>query len=535
MHNRYFVDFSKTARWPGAQEVVMVSVRTVADMPELRLTARAGVEQLDRVISRIYGTELPDPSRFLSGGELVISGLLWLRGPGDVAVFVAALSDAGVAALVCCDADTGIVPPELVTECRRRGVPLLEVDVELPFSLIIDRVGLALATERVGGGASRRGLVSAMARGAGVGELLRLGVAEVGASCWVVSTLGRLVAGDEPLPDARRARLVSDFLQGNRRVRSDGVELALFPVDDPSGPELTRWFLVVDGSVPSADQTVAELASVLGVQRARERESRHVAARAVDTLLELVLAGSAEIVSTASAAGLAASAQLRVLAASAHGFPEGVGPHLGAGQSAVVQARAVLEEVAALLCPDGLVGSVGEDAYALLPWPASGGGELAERIAAALRTVEPGLADRRIVVGISSATALRELPGAIQEAGHARQMAARRGGRTRVVAGEEIAAHQLLLAVLPGELRGALRRRVLGPVLDYDAEHGGSLLTTLAVFLDCAGSWAKAAAKLHVHVNTLRYRIGRIEELADVDLDDFGQRVDVYLALHAEP
>jgi hypothetical protein len=500
----------------------MVSVRTVADMPELRLTVRAGIEQLDRVISRIYGTELPDPSRFLSGGELVISGLLWLRGPGDVAVFVAALSDAGVAALVCCDADTGIVPPELVTECRRRGVPLLEVDVELPFSLIIDRVGLALATERVGGGASRRGLVSAMARGAGVGELLRLGVAEVGASCWVVSTLGRLVAGDEPLPDARRARLVSDFLQGSRRVRSDGVELALFPVDDPSGPELTRWFLVVDGSVPSADQTVAELASVLGVQRARERESRHVAARAVDTLLELVLAGSAEIVSTASAAGLAASAELRVLAASAPGFT-------------VVQARAVLEEVAALLCPDGLVGSVGEDAYALLPWPASGGGELAERIAVALRTVEPGLADRRIVVGISSATALRELPGAIQEAGHARQMAARRGGRTRVVAGEEIAAHQLLLAVLPGELRGALRRRVLGPVLDYDAEHGGSLLTTLAVFLDCAGSWAKAAAKLHVHVNTLRYRIGRIEELADVDLNDFGQRVDVYLALHAEP
>jgi hypothetical protein len=363
-----------------------------------------------------------------------------------------------------------------------------------------------------------------MAGGAGVGELLRLGVAELGATCWVVSTLGRLVAGDEPLAEQRRARLVSEFLLRNGRVctvRSDGAELTLFPVDDPSGPELTRWFLVVDGAVSSTDQTVAELASVLGVQRSRERESRHVAARAVDTLLELVLAGSGEIAATASAVGLAAGAELRVLAASTPGL-------------AVAQARAVLEEIAALVCPAGLVGSVGEDAYALLPWAASAGGELAERITVALRTVEPGLNDRRIVVGISSATALRELPGAIQEAGHARQMAARRGGRTRVVAGEEIAAHQLLLAVLPGELRGALRRRVLGPVLDYDAEHGGSLLTTLAVFLECSGSWAKAAAKLHVHVNTLRYRIGRIEELADVDLDDFGQRVDVYLALHAE-
>jgi hypothetical protein len=517
---------------------VMVSVQTMLDMSELRLTALAGEELLDRVISRIYGTELPDPSRFLSGGELVISGLLWLRGPEDVAVFVAALSDAGVAALVCCDADTGIVPPSLVAECRRRGVPLLEAEVELPFSLIIDRVGLALAAERVGAHVSRRGLVSAMAGGAGVGELLRLGVAELGAACWVVSTLGRLVAGDESLAAARRARLVSEFLLGNgrvRTVRSEGADLTVFPVDDPSGPELTRWFLVVDGAVPSGDEVVAELASVLGVQRARERESRHVAARAVDTLLELVLAGSGQIVSTASAAGLDAGAQLRVLAASAPGLPEGVGRRKGAGDDAVVQAGAVLEEVVALLRPDGLVGSVGEDAYALLPWPASGGGELAERVGVALRTVEPGLGDRRIVVGISSATALRELTGAMQEAGHARQMAARRGGRTRVVAGEEIAAHQLLLAVLPGELRGSLRRRVLGPVLDYDADHGGSLLTTLAVFLDCSGSWAKAAARLHVHVNTLRYRIGRIEELADVDLDDFGQRVDVYLALNAEP
>lgn len=503
----------------------MVSVRTVLDMPDLRLTALAGEELLDRVISRIYGTELPDPSRFLSGGELVISGLLWLRGPEDVAVFVAALADAGVAALVCCDADTGIVPPELVAECRRREVPLLEADVELPFSLIIDRVGLALAAERVGAHGSRRALVSAMAAGAGAGELLRLGVAELGAACWVVSTLGRLVAGDQPLGEARRSRLVSEFLLGNgrvRTVRSEGADLTLFPVDDPSGPELTRWFLVVEGAVPSGDEVVAELASVLGVQRARERESRHVAARAVDTLLELVLSGSGEIMSTASAAGLDAGVELRVLAASAPG-------------ATVAQAGAVLEEVVALLRPDGLVGSVGEDAYALLPWPASGGGELAERIAVALRTVEPGLGDRRIVVGISSATTLRELTGAIQEAGHARQMAQRRGGRTRVVAGEEIAAHQLLLAVLPGELRASLRRRVLGPVLDYDAEHGGSLLTTLAVFLDCSGSWAKAAARLHVHVNTLRYRIGRIEELADVDLDDFGQRVDVYLALNAEP
>jgi DNA-binding PucR family transcriptional regulator len=102
-----------------------------------------------------------------------------------------------------------------------------------------------------------------------------------------------------------------------------------------------------------------------------------------------------------------------------------------------------------------------------------------------------------------------------------------------VVAGEEIALHQLLLAGVPEDLRGSLRRRLLGPVLDYDAAHGSDLLGTLRVFLDCSGSWTAAAARLHVHVNTLRYRVGRVEELLGADLSNFAERVDLYLALRA--
>ena len=102
-----------------------------------------------------------------------------------------------------------------------------------------------------------------------------------------------------------------------------------------------------------------------------------------------------------------------------------------------------------------------------------------------------------------------------------------------MVAGEEIALHQLLLAGVPEELRRSLRRRLLGPVLDYDAEHRSDLVGTLRVFLDCSGSWTTAAARLHVHVNTLRYRVGRVEDLLGVDLSNFTERVDLYLALQS--
>lgn len=514
----------------------MVSVRAVLDMPELRLTVRVGADLLDRTITRIYSTELPDPARFLSGGELVMTGLLWLRDNDDVGPFVAALAGRDVAGLVACDADTGVIPLALVDECHRRGVPLLEAAVDLSFADITDRVGLVLATERVLPGGHHRRLMSAVARGAELGELLALGSAELGAPCWVLTPLGRVVAGSEPAPPAERvAVLVGEFLRGHGRPRlvrggADGP-VTLLPVPDAGGAEPTRWFLVVGGDVRATGgphgETVAELVSLVGVARQREQEGRRVANQVAGTVLRTILAGTvrpSEIASTALAAGLDVHRPLRVLAASAPGAP------LGRATSVLAELVAAVEEPGR----PALLGVVDEQVYALLPAEGESDVDLAGRAAAALRLLEPGLAAGRVVVGISSVARAADLRGAVQEAGHARELGERRPGRTSVVAGEEVAVHQLLLATVPDELRRALRRRVLGAVFDYDAEHGGCLIETLTVFLDCSGSWSRAAARLHVHVNTLRYRIGRVAELTGVDLGDFTQRVDVYLALHAE-
>jgi sugar diacid utilization regulator len=510
----------------------MVSVRTVLDMPELRLTIRAGADLLGRDVIRIYGTELPDPGRFLSGGELVLTGLLWLRGPSDVGPFVTALADRHAAALVACDADTGVIPSVLVAECTRLGVPLLEASVDLSFADVIERVGLALATERTGRGRPGR-LMSAVARGAELDTLLAMGAAELGVPCWVVTPLGRVVAGSGPeLPRDRIPVLVHEFLLTEGRshqVRGSGMTVV--PVLDPGGPEVAKWFLVLDGPVrlgqPPHDETVAELAGLTGVQRQREQESRRVASQVAGTVLRAVLTGTArpaEIAATALAAGIDMRRPLRVLAASAPGAPAG-------------RAAAVLAELVATVQMSerpGLVGVVDEQVYALLPAEGEPDADLADRAKTALRLLEPALAASRVVVGISSVVAMAELRGAVQEAGRALELGESQPGRTRVVAGDEVAVHQLLLAGVPDELRRTLRRRVLGAVFDYDAEHDGDLIGTLTVFLDCSGSWARAAARLHVHVNTLRYRIGRVEELVGIDLSDFAQRVDVYLALHAE-
>ncbi|WP_320783438.1 helix-turn-helix domain-containing protein [Streptomyces sp. CRN 30] len=66
----------------------------------------------------------------------------------------------------------------------------------------------------------------------------------------------------------------------------------------------------------------------------------------------------------------------------------------------------------------------------------------------------------------------------------------------------------------PGEARvEAFVRELLGPVLDWDAERGGSLLVTLAAYLDNRLSPVATGRALHLHKNTVLQRLDRIGEL----------------------
>ncbi|MBB4682680.1 helix-turn-helix domain-containing protein [Amycolatopsis jiangsuensis] len=66
----------------------------------------------------------------------------------------------------------------------------------------------------------------------------------------------------------------------------------------------------------------------------------------------------------------------------------------------------------------------------------------------------------------------------------------------------------------------AFVRRVVGPVLDWDAEHSGTLLPTLAAYLGHRMSPVAAARALHVHKNTVLQRLERVGELLGTDWQD---------------
>jgi DNA-binding PucR family transcriptional regulator len=182
----------------------------------------------------------------------------------------------------------------------------------------------------------------------------------------------------------------------------------------------------------------------------------------------------------------------------------------------------VVEDVALTVGP--AVVAPGRDGLlvALLPWSAG----LPEQLRRAFGRLGPGLARSRLAVGVSGETAVDALTGALEEARFAHLAALAGSTRVSVVTSDEVASHVLLLATVPDDVRRTYAQRVLGPVLDR-----ADLVSTLREFLACSGSWSRTAESLHLHVNTVRYRIERVEQLTGRDLSRLEDRVDVFLAL----
>ncbi|HEV7908328.1 MAG TPA: helix-turn-helix domain-containing protein [Pseudonocardiaceae bacterium] len=65
-----------------------------------------------------------------------------------------------------------------------------------------------------------------------------------------------------------------------------------------------------------------------------------------------------------------------------------------------------------------------------------------------------------------------------------------------------------------------LRDPRLSALVAHDGDNGGELARSLLAYLDAFGDVKAAAGELHVHPNTLRYRVRRAAEVARLDLDD---------------
>lgn len=431
--------------------------------------------------------EQEDPQRFLDGGELVLTTGMRLTGAPEQRRFVRQVQRAGAVGIgfgVGLSHDS--VPPALLAEANRWGLPVVEVPYETPFIAISKLVADAQSADHYGKLerliAGHQVLARALLTGGGLGELLR--------------HLGGMLRTDVALTQFT-AQLFS-----TASTPPSADSWASYPIPTGRRDACTLWI-----RLPFEDSGIVgyaqNLISVELNNMVRQRQSERALAGQV---LEDIFHGSLE----------QAEAQRRLA---------GIGVNSTRRNVALLAVSAAHHKaLATASVPQSLDGAVaavvGKDLVILV----SDDGASAPALA---RNLSDHLAEAGIHASVGIGGAYTK-PNGLRWSYFEARDAASHG--LPVNEPERLSLTSLLLASEDVPLTD-MANESLDPLRTFDAAHGSELLITLESYLTNNGSVAAVAEALTLHRNTVRYRLAQITELTGYDPAQTQDRVQLWLAL----
>jgi sugar diacid utilization regulator len=391
---------------------------------------------------------------------------------------------------------------------------------------------------------------------ADVATVARLLATRTSATVAIVSRGLQVLAAAADTDDAAAAGFVQDRLasprlgaalrssaQTRRSLRlpdsGGGVPVIVAPI--PVGDDVPAYLMTFGGAAqaPGADLSLLvteHAATICGIMLGRDRVVAAAARQVRDDLVEGLLLGSGsdngDAARWARHLGYDPALEHRVLAIAVDTAPAA----RSAERAATLRDRAAaaVEQFFTFRLPDAITSIRPDEVVVLLPErqpqrPASDPRHLAGGCLARMREVFP---DTVITVGIGGPCSD---PGEIARSyGQARQTIdalLRLGRRGQVAAFADLGIHRLLLQVPdPAELR-SFAAEVLGVLSAADRRRGSELLATLACYFRENNSPQRTARSLHVHPNTVSYRIRRIREITGLQLDNYRDRLMAQVAL----
>ena len=474
-----------------------MTVRGLLERPRLQLTLIAGASGLDHEVAWAHASDLPDPWDWLGPGELLLTNGIGI-GSAPVAQvhFVDRLARIGASGLVV-GLGTGGAPvtPELTMRAGELGLPLLTVPYSVRFSDIVravaeacdEHAGERLTTDvaqfydllriSLASGDLSPGTFEALGRHLGL--RLHLVDAETGASVFddQIVPLGHVLARSV----AEHGHAIPGLLRLSRDARADG-EVSALAVAVPGEPLTALVVEPLGGPLPGvavlqhlAIAGAVQLAQILSERQRDRRQGAEMLAKLLDSHRAWRMAVDAP---GSRAPDLAVSVMALLRATSP------------ATEDALHRACARAHMASLLLRRDDLL-------YMIIPQSAA---------AAWLTGV---VADYRCSAGLSDVVGSADrAPDAAQEALWALGIAEANG--VPVVRYGD--GGGLLMPRSPAEAQ-SLVNEVLGRLLAYDGEHGSHYVDTVRAFVRADGSWQRAATELHVHKQTLGYRLRKVEGL----------------------
>jgi len=507
---------------------------------ELELELAAGESEAARPIRWVHISEIEDPTKWLSGGELLLTTGIQLDTAPRQRRFVRLLAGHGLAGLgLGTGFDHRRLPKALVTEAEKLDFPLFEVPYEMPFIAITERAFSQLVNEQY----------SMMERGTALHERLERLVLEGRGMIEVLGAIGHAVGGTALLVDAA-GRVVAEGRNRRRVAARDaiealGVELSQRVAQgrvspfSPEHPGLAEralvvpvpargqgvprsWLAVVreSGSLADFDRLATRQAAIaVALELMRDRIVHETERRLAGDLLAEVLSGRLEheeLCGRLEPFGIGERAAALVF--------ELEDP---AGAEQALEAALAEGGSAALVATTGMAG---RDLLCALVDPGDDEPvEVARRALGALAAdAEPVRAAASRIAPVSSARR------SFHEARCALEATSMANGDTPDVASHrDLGAFTLLLALQDDDALRAYSDSLLAPIERTEGEYGDELLRSLEAYIEQNGQWERAARELFCHRHTLRYRIRRIEELTGRDLSRAHDRIELWLALRA--
>lgn len=126
---------------------------------------------------------------------------------------------------------------------------------------------------------------------------------------------------------------------------------------------------------------------------------------------------------------------------------------------------------------------------------------------------------------------LLAIPQSLREAQQALEVGRRLFGEGKLHSFVRLGIYRLLFHLDGQNELEEFYQEILGPLIEHDTRNNGMLIETLEGFFRCNGNLSETARIMHLHRNSLLYRLDRISDILGRSLDDSELRLSLQIAL----
>lgn len=405
-----------------------------------------------------------------------------------------------------------------------------------------------------------RHLSSLAVQDAGIESVTELIAGRVGATVAVVDDKLAVLAAASPgaagdgAARAVRERMVHPRLaqvlavagRTRRALRLPDVEESAPVVVAPIlvGDEVPAYLMTLDDADEETGEDLRLLltehaATICGVILGRERVVAAAATQVRYDLVEGLLSGTGgdadEVLRWARHLGYDAECDHRVVSL-VHEDTQHTEhtAHAGRGQDGELGGRvpSAVERFFTTHAPEAITAVRGAEVVVVLGEPEPDAPRAERLVQACLRRMRELFRSAAVTAGIGGACrAPTEIARSYGEARRTVEVTRRMGRAGTAVSFEDLGIHRLLLQVADPEQLREFAREVFGGLTTGGRGNAGEYLTTLGCYFRANNSPQRASQLLHVHPNTVTYRVRRVEELTSLDFSSYRDRLMAQVAL----